>query len=57
MLDGLHDIGSSPVVSDQGVLQREGSVSGASNTFTHRCAAQLKSYLVNYFTQILLRFI
>lgn len=53
----LRDVGSSPVVMDQGVLKCERSISGPSNSFTDCCAAQLKSYLVNNFAQIFLSFI
>ena len=55
--DGLHDIRSSPVVTCQGILQGEGSVSGPSHSSTHCCAAQLQSNLMHNFAQIFLSFI
>lgn len=55
--DGLHHIRSSPVVTGQGILQREGALSGPSDSFARRRAAQLESYLVHDFAQILLSFI
>lgn len=41
----------------QGILQSEGAISGPSNSFTHRRAAQLESYLMHNFAQIFLSFI
>lgn len=39
---------------DQSILQGEGAISGPSNSFTHRRAAQLQSYLVHNSAQIFL---
>lgn len=38
----------------QGIFQGEGAISGSSNSFAHRCAAQLQSYLMHNFAQIFL---
>lgn len=50
----LHYISSRPLLMDQGILQGEGAISGPSNPFTHRRAAQFQSYLVHNSAQIFL---
>lgn len=52
MLDGLHDIRSSPVMAGQSVPQDERPISGAPHSFTKCRAAELQTDLMKDFAQV-----